>query len=84
MVESFDYVREKFGAGLSEKERESLSGIVTAVEAHTGTLTMLQENHMSYAAEIEKQTQNTFHHRYMVNQIIANLLTELFRKESVS
>lgn len=39
---------------------------------------------MSYAAETEQQAHDTFHHKYMVNQILANILNELFRKGCVT
>ncbi|XP_077241300.1 P-loop containing nucleoside triphosphate hydrolases superfamily protein [Tasmannia lanceolata] len=48
-----------------EHEKESASGIMEAVGAHTGTLQTLQEDHQARVSEIEQQTQNTFQQRYM-------------------
>ncbi|XXG62760.1 hypothetical protein AAC387_Pa05g1072 [Persea americana] len=50
---------------LTEQERESVSGIIQAVEAHTGTLQKLQESHLACAAEMEQRAKDTFEDRYM-------------------
>ncbi|XP_058088243.1 kinesin-like protein KIN-5C [Magnolia sinica] len=50
---------------VSEREQESVSGIMAVVEVHMGTLQKLAEDHCAQVAEIEHQAQNSFQDRYM-------------------
>ncbi|CAI0391696.1 unnamed protein product [Linum tenue] len=51
--------------GMSAQERESVSGIVTTVEAHTKTLETFREDHSGQAAVMENKSQETFQQRFM-------------------
>ncbi|XP_068661663.1 kinesin-like protein KIN-5C isoform X2 [Aristolochia californica] len=48
-----------------QRERQSNSGIVEAVGAHSDTLQNLQEGHASKVMEIEQHARNTLQHQYM-------------------
>ncbi|KAK9290806.1 hypothetical protein L1049_008984 [Liquidambar formosana] len=51
--------------GVSEQERGSISGILTAVGAHASTLEILRVDHSGQAASINEKAQETFQQRYM-------------------
>ncbi|KAH7854811.1 hypothetical protein Vadar_018028 [Vaccinium darrowii] len=56
IIQGFDSV--------SEQERGSISGILTAVKAHANTLEVLQENHSSQSVSIEQKAVDTFQHKF--------------------
>lgn len=52
--------------GVSEQERESISGILETVQAHIQLLESFHEDHSSKASSVRDKAEETFQHSYMV------------------
>ncbi|KAK9126360.1 hypothetical protein Scep_015206 [Stephania cephalantha] len=50
---------------ISEKERESVSGIMGVVEAHSSSIQNLREDYSGQATDVKVQIQSTFEQKYM-------------------
>lgn len=59
-------------SGMSEQERGSITTVLAAASAHSGTLEKLQNDHSVQAASIEQKAHETFNQQYMVCDLELN------------